>query len=155
MLRTWWLLIVKLLVKDNSFLWCSHHVKVTPSSDVVQSRVTRTSAPRLVQVCYMFTSLQGCGGWEKRWKLVNRCLSTAPRCDRPLSPSPPRSLARVCSLPSGGAEGYRSRLKFSMICSVTRSVMLYKYIVPRVLDRCSLLGFVRSSSRMQESSVDA
>ena len=72
----------------------------------------------------MFTSLQGCGGWEKRWKLVNRCLSTAPRCDRPLSPSPPRSLARVCSLPSGGAEGYRSRLKFSMICSVTCSVIV-------------------------------
>ena len=134
MLRTWWLLIVKLLVKDNSFLWCSHHVKVTPSSDVVQSRVTRTSAPRLVQVCYMFTSLQGCGGWEKRWKLVNRCLSTAPRCDRPLSPSPPRSLARVCSLPSGGAEGYRSRLKFSMICSVTFSdiVIITSYLVSSI-----------------------
>ena len=108
----------------NSFLWRFHHTLVIPSSDVVQSRVTHTSAPRLVQVCYLFTSLQGCGGWEKRWKLVNRCLSTAPRCDRPLSPSPPRSLARVCSLPSGGAEGYRSRLKFSMICSVTCSVIV-------------------------------
>ena len=140
MLRTWWLLIVKLLVKDNSFLWCSHHVKVTPSSDVVQSRVTRTSAPRLVQVCYMFTSLQGCGGWEKRWKLVNRCLSTAPRCDRPLSPSPPRSLARVCSLPSGGAEGYRSRLKFSMICSVTCSVShaLHRCTRCRILLDCRI-----------------
>ena len=32
----------------NSFLWRFHHTLVIPSSDVVQSRVTRTSAPRLV-----------------------------------------------------------------------------------------------------------
>ena len=39
---------------------------------------TCSSMFKYVQVCYMFTSFQGCGGWEKRWKLVNRCLSTAP-----------------------------------------------------------------------------
>ena len=83
---------------------------------------------------------------KKRWKLVNRCLSTAPRCDRPLSPSPPRSLARVCSLPSGGAEGYRSRLKFSVICSVTCSVIVIitSYLVSSidVLFRVSFVPLV-------------
>ena len=51
--------------------------------DVVQSRVLRTSGPRLVIVTYCH--LLGSGGWEKRWKLANCCLSTAPVCDSPLT----------------------------------------------------------------------
>ena len=53
--------------------------------------------------------------------------------------------------PSGGAEGYRSWLRFSMICSVTRVVINTSYL-PFSIDVLFRVPFV-SFSCMQESFV--
>ena len=59
----------------------------------------------LILICLILSSIAvKADPAEQFLNLLNSV--TALKSGEHLSPSPPRSLARVCSLPSGGAEGY-------------------------------------------------
>ena len=108
---------------DNSFLWCSHHVRVTP----FLRRRPEQGIPYLCATtcsCMLRVDIFTGPWWVGEKMEASRPLSIDSAYVTALSHLPSTLLARVCSLPSGGAEGYRSRPKFSMICSVTCSVIV-------------------------------